>query len=94
MTPEGKIKQMVKDWCKEVGAYYFMPVQSGYGQKTLDFLICYKGKFIAIETKAPGKKPTKFQELTLREIEGAAGIVKIIDSEAAMQQFSLDMSYF
>ena len=61
MTPEGKIKQEVKDWLNEIGAYWFMPVQMGYGQKTLDFLVCYKGRFIGIETKRPGGQMTKFQ---------------------------------
>jgi hypothetical protein len=32
----------------------------------LDFFICAFGNFLAIETKAPGKKPTERQEPTIR----------------------------
>ena len=28
----------------------------------MDFLGCYRGRFFAIETKAPGKKPTLRQD--------------------------------
>ena len=57
LTPEGKVKAAVKRvLARYPETYFFMPVQAGYGKKTLDFLICHYGEFIAIETKAPGKK--------------------------------------
>lgn len=80
-TPEGKVKDKVKRLLKKYGAYYFMPVQTGYGSPTLDILACYKGIFIAIETKAPGKKPTARQELTIKEIRKANGLVYVIDGD-------------
>lgn len=80
-TPEGKVKDKVKRLLKKYGAYYFMPVQTGYGAPTLDILACYKGIFIAIETKAPGKKPTARQELTIKEIKAANGLVYVIDGD-------------
>jgi hypothetical protein len=52
-----------------------MPVQTGYGAPALDFLLCVRGKFIAIETKAPGKKLTPLQETTKAQIEAAGGLV-------------------
>lgn len=75
-TPEGKLKAKVKTFLKERGAYFFMPVPSGYGTPTLDFIGCYKGRFFAIETKAPGKKPTPRQEQTLKAMwmKGAEAI--------------------
>jgi len=73
MTPEGKVKAAVKKWLKSQGAYFFMPVQSGYGVATLDFLVCLNGNFYAIETKAPGKKPTPRQWLIMEEINAAGG---------------------
>lgn len=72
-TPEGKLKDQVKAFLKERGAYYHMPVQMGYGSPTLDFIGCYQGKFFAIETKAPGKGPTPRQNATMRIIEDAGG---------------------
>ena len=51
-----------------------MPVQTGYGKTTVDFLCCVKGRFVAIETKAVGKEPTPLQYLTLARIEDTGGI--------------------
>ena len=33
-TPEGKLKNQVKAFLKERGAYFFMPVPTGYGTPT------------------------------------------------------------
>jgi hypothetical protein len=73
-TLEGKLKDQVKAFLKERGAWFFMPVPTGYGTPTLDFIGCYKGRFVAIETKAPGKKPTPRQMATLQAM-GKAGAV-------------------
>jgi len=72
-TPEGKLKDKVKAYLKEKGAYYTMPVPSGYGMPMLDFVGCYKGKFFSIETKAPGKRPTPRQQQTLSDIQFKGG---------------------
>lgn len=72
-TPEGALKDKVKVFLKERGAYFFMPVQTGYGVSSLDFIGCYKGRFFAIETKGPGKIPTPRQQATMREMAAAQG---------------------
>ena len=46
-TPEGRIKEYVKKHLRKIGAYFFMPVQVGYGETSLDFLCCVDGKFVA-----------------------------------------------
>lgn len=79
MTPEGKVKDEVKKYLTERGAYFFMPVQSGYGAATLDFLVCLNGKFIALETKAPGKKLTARQKIIAEQIADAGGYVIRVD---------------
>lgn len=38
-----------------------------------DLLVCYRGHFVAIETKMPGKKPTQMQERFLEEVRAAGG---------------------
>jgi hypothetical protein len=81
VTPEGKIKKKVTAVLKKHGCYYFMPVQTGFGKKTLDYLICHGGYFFAVETKAPGKSPTALQQATIREIKAAGGTSFVIDSE-------------
>ena len=79
MTPEGKVKAKVKRILNNAGVYYFMPVQTGYGMPTLDFLCFHKSQGFAIETKAPGKKPTKRQEAIIHEIQLAGAQVFVID---------------
>jgi hypothetical protein len=90
-TPEGKIKKMVKELLAHValGArepYAFWPVPNGMGPSSLDCLICYYGVFVAVETKAPGKKPTPRQEFTIACIEKAGGVALIVDSEEGVER--------
>lgn len=74
---EKSVKLAVKDLLKRKGAYWFMPVQMGYGATSLDFLGCYKGQFFAIECKRPGAtpQPTPRQMAALQEIDAAGGHV-------------------
>ena len=85
MTPEGKVKADVKKYLKARGAYFFMPVQYGYGAAALDFFVCLDGRFIAIETKAPGKKLTARQEEVARKIEDAGGQIYRVDRVGQLQ---------
>jgi hypothetical protein len=71
--PEAKLKDEVKAWLS-LNAYTYMPVPAGYGAQTLDFLCCINGRFVGIETKAPGKVPTPRQEACMRAIRAAGGI--------------------
>lgn len=84
MTPEGKVKEMVKKLLREMGAYYHMPVMNGMGKPTLDFICCYKGMFFAIEAKAPGKLTTAIQANTMREIEEYGGKAFMVDGEESL----------
>lgn len=73
--------------------YSFWPVQNGMGAPSLDCLVCYYGVFLAIETKAPGKKPTPRQTTTINQMESAGGVVLVIDSVEAVDKLrrALDM---
>lgn len=97
VTPEGKIKKIVKKLLTEFDEPYavtyngttyqvstlkqYWPVPSGFGASDLDCIVCYGGQYIAIETKAPGKKPTPRQELTIAETIGGDGYVFVISDE-------------
>lgn len=81
MTPEGKVKAKVKALLKEFGAYQHWPVQAGYGKPCLDCHGCYKGWYFAVETKAPGKRPTPRQEITIEEIAETGGAVFVVGSK-------------
>ncbi len=81
-TPEGKVKAKIDAALKTLGrCYHFKPVQSGLGSKTLDYLLCVNGRFVAIEAKAPGKDYTALQREHKVQIEAAGGIVFLVDGE-------------
>ena len=90
-TPEGKVKDAIKKELARAGAYYFMPVQNGMGKPSVDFLVCSRGRFIAIEAKAPGRSPTPRQLLTLEEIKESGGATVVIDSVAMARQILPDL---
>lgn len=80
MTPEGRVKKAVTTVLKNhAGVYFYMPVPSGYGRKSLDYIGCYRGRFFAIETKAPGKEPTDLQDITIASMKEAGAAVFVID---------------
>lgn len=86
-TPEGKIKAMVKKALDALGedCWRFMPVQTGFGTDALDFLLCIRGKFVTIETKADRtKKLTPRQLGTAARIVGAEGLVFIVYDQATL----------
>lgn len=82
MTPEGKVKKSVREFLKSVGCWYYQPVQNGMGQVGIpDFVCCYRGMFIAIETKAPGKvkNTTANQKRVIEEIKAHGGLALVVD---------------
>lgn len=82
MTPEGKVKAAVNRLLSKYKSLYrFMPVPGGFGASSLDYLLCINGHFVALETKAPGKKPTDRQKLIIGQIRRAGGTVFVIDGE-------------
>lgn len=83
MTPEGRVKAKVKALLKEFNVYQHWPVQAGYGKPCLDCHGCHKGRYFAIETKAPGKHPTPRQQITLEEIRTAGGAIFVIGTYKA-----------
>lgn len=79
-TPEKKVKNKVVGILKELGVYYFYPVASGYGSSGIpDIVTCIKGKFIGIECKADGNKPTALQMKNLMQIVDNGGYSFLVD---------------
>jgi penicillin-binding protein-related factor A (putative recombinase) len=82
---ETDLKVMFRKWLTEQGAYFFSPVQTGYGKRTVDDLICFRGQFIAAEAKKPGKYKsplagcTGIQKNTLKEVAAAGGLAFAYD---------------
>jgi hypothetical protein len=68
-------------WFKEHGGLY------GSGG-TPDLIVCYKGRFIALEVKTETGKATVLQEAALRKIRAAGGVAEVVrgveDAKAAI----------
>ena len=79
MTPEGKVKSAVDKVLTGAGAYKHKPVMNGMGAPALDYHVCHRGIYAAIETKAPNGKPTPRQIKTMREVRDAGGSVFLIN---------------
>jgi Holliday junction resolvase len=79
-TPEVKVKNKVVAQLKALGAYYFYPVTGGWGGSGIpDIVGCYKGLFFGIECKTGKNKPTKLQDLNLRQIDTAGGLALVVN---------------
>lgn len=60
-----------------------MPVTGGYGNSGApDIIACISGKFIGVECKANGNKPTALQLKTLNEIVNAGGHAFVVDDSS------------
>ena len=103
MTPEAKVKRVVTEQLRSVGAYYFFPATGGYGKSGVpDIVGCFRGKFFGIECKAGNNKPTPLQEKNLREIAECEGISLVVNADnmrevldlidAAPAQLEMDFS--
>jgi Holliday junction resolvase len=82
MTPEAKVKKVVVNQLRNLGAYYFYPVTGGYGRSGVpDIVGCYQGKFFGIECKAGKNTPTRLQQINLDDIEKQKGIALIVNEK-------------
>ena len=82
MTPEAKVKKVVVQQLKDMGAYFFYPVTGGYGRSGVpDIIGCYNGIFFGIECKAGKNKPTPLQEKNLDDIAEAGGLAMVVNED-------------
>ena len=87
MTPEGAVKKEIKEGLTARGIYFFMPVQSGYGKRAVDFICCWQGRFLAIEAKAGTNKTSKYQENTMKEMKEAGALAMVAYCWAEVENF-------
>ncbi len=89
MTPEGRVKEWVKtllDSYKAAGLWYFMPVQGGWGKQGIpDFIISFRGRFIAVETKAANGVLTSLQGLQLSLLKGSGALILVVRDEKSLE---------
>ena len=90
-TPEAAVKKRVVGILKSYDVYFFYPVTGGYGRSGVpDIVCCWKGRFIGIECKANGGKPTALQMKNLTEIVEQNGIALLVD-ETGLGVFAMLM---
>tara|TARA_R110002167_G_scaffold117114_2_gene292802 strand:- start:11230 stop:11565 length:336 start_codon:yes stop_codon:yes gene_type:complete len=82
-TPEGAVKKKIKAMLNKHGVYSFMPVQNGMGAAALDYhcAVPPAGLALMVEAKAPGKKATLRQEVTMQQMESAGARTIVIDGD-------------
>lgn len=81
MTPEGRVKKYVTAFLQhQLYCWWTMPVPSGLGQSTLDYVGVSYGRMFMIETKAPGKQLTPRQRYTKECAEAAGAKVFVVDN--------------
>ena len=92
MTPEAKVKAKIKEVLKVERVYYAMPIGTGWGNSGVpDFLCCINGRFLGIEAKANGNKPTELQKKNLMDIELSGGYTAVINENASDLQYLVEL---
>jgi pantoate kinase len=82
IKPEALVKKKIRAILDEFGAYYAMPVGTGYGNSGVpDFLVCCNGRFIGIEAKAGNNQPTALQQAHIQRIFDAGGYALVINED-------------
>ena len=76
MAAEKNFENKVKSFLENIGAWYIKYwAGAKYTKEGIpDILACIKGKFYAIEIKAPNGRPKLLQLIKLRKIRNAGGI--------------------
>ena len=90
MTPEAKVKKKIKEYLDTLPLYYFTPIGSVYGKSGVpDVIICYDGRFIGIEVKAPGRLNTQtaLQKKSQLSIEAAGGVYLLVDDVKMVRSY-------
>lgn len=81
MTPETKLKNQIQKYLKSLGSdWWGFKVLGHAGQKTgvPDTVGCFRGRFVAIEAKAPDGQPTLKQSFEIDRIRGAQGAARVV----------------
>jgi len=85
-TPEGAVKDAIKNLLRAHGAYFVMPMGTGYGKAGVpDFVVCAYGHFVGIEAKAGKGKPTALQDANMVQIVRAGGLTLVVNEQTFPQ---------
>lgn len=72
---ESKLQKQIQNYLESIGAYKFKVHGEIFMRAGIpDIIACYKGRFIGIEAKEPGNKPSELQLAHGRKIVKSGGI--------------------
>ena len=79
---ESEIITQIKEYLKTVKGCFFWKEHGGqFGTAGLpDIIVCYKGRFIALEVKTATGKTSVLQAVNINRIRAAGGIAEIVRS--------------
>ena len=79
---EATLIQSIRKYLATLPDCFFWKEHGGqYGTAGIpDIVVCYKGRFIALEAKAGKNKPTKLQAATIDKIRQAGGTAAVVYS--------------
>jgi len=77
---ESELVKSIKAYLGMKQGLFFWKEHGGiYGTGGIpDLIVCYKGKFVALECKAKRKNPTVLQQITINKIKKAGGIAACV----------------
>ena len=77
--PEARLQRKIQIALRANGAFVFKIHGSQHMMAGLpDLIVCKDGKFIGLEVKMPGNKPSQVQILRMRQIERAGGKYHVV----------------
>ncbi len=76
---ESKIQSKILKNLKELGIYAHKNITTN--KKGIpDIIVCFKGKYLALEVKRPGGKSTELQDFNIIKIRQSGGVAEIVYS--------------
>ena len=96
MAGEKKIENQIKKLLRDRGAYFIKVHGNAYMKSGIpDILACYRGRFLGIEVKDIGKKPSEQQVIHIDNINIAGGYAFYTDSVGEVERVldEIDMDY-
>ena len=85
---EATLIQSIRKYLATLPDCFFWKEHGGqYGTAGIpDIVVCYKGRFIALEVKVGKNKPTKLQAATIDKIRQAGGTASVVRSVDDVRQ--------
>jgi len=86
---EASLTKKVKDFLDSFPKHelWYYKASDRFTSGVPDFIVCYRGEFVAIELKDTNKKPKPIQEYTMRCIDNAQGCTIWTDNFEDVKNF-------